>query len=343
MGRIILPQRKSLRIPENTLHMHAGAAGYYRAKVRKAETMEVTKDTGWFKNIITDRGLVEWYSLPHAGSFDDTGDIASNCCVGTGNTTPLTTDVQLAAFRAAVSSSTGGGTGGYPGKSSAGYVAAAGGDPAYWYARYNYQFGTGAAAGNLTEVGTYPGGASASSDLFSRALILDDAGNPTAITVLSDEILTVTWELRWYLDVTDHAFSFNLNGSPITGTYRLWQATQQLANTGNTKAGYKLITLYSGAIVPALSGSPTGQLGSINSNIYSIPIIQFVNDLSNSGTCYIDIKGTFPTNNGTGTIASFTFSYHMWAYQFGLLSAPIIKTLGQQLQCNFRCSWGRYP
>jgi hypothetical protein len=319
-----------------------GAAGFYRLEVNKAESNLLVKDTGWFKNIITDRGLVEWYILPKFGSFDDSGDIASNCCVGTGNTTPATTDVQLAAYLASASSTTGGGTGGYPGKASAGYVAAAGAEPAYWYARYTYQFGTGVAAGNLTEVGTYPGGASYSADLFSRALILDDMGNPTSITVLSDEILTVTWELRWYLDTTDHSFSFNLNGSPLTGTYRLFNGATQLANTGNVSAGYTNITLYSGDIVSALSGSPTGQLGNINSNYYTIPIVQFVNDLSNSGTCYIDKRGTFPTNNGTGTIASFTYQYHMWSYQFGALSIPITKTIGQQLQVNFRNSWARY-
>lgn len=334
MGRIILPQRVFLNTPSNPLHMHVGAAGYYRAEVQKADTLEITKDTGWFKNIITDRGLIEWYNLPKISGFDTTGDIATNCCVGTGNTTPATTDVQLANFIAAA-----GGV-----KSTSGYVAAAGSDPAYWYARYSYQFGTGAAAGNLTEVGTYPGGASASADLFSRALILDSSGNPTAITVLSDEILTVTWELRWYLDLTDHAFTFNLNGSPITGAYRLWNANTQRANTGNVSSGqFAVITLYSGVLAPVNVGDPTGQLGVITTNTASIPIVQFVNDLPNSGTCYVDMKGTFPTGAGTGTIASFAFSYHMWAYQFGNLSAPIIKTAGQQLQCNFRCSWGRYP
>jgi hypothetical protein len=342
MGKIILPKSNTIELA--TL----GVAGKYRAEIRKARTGKLRYDTGWFDNIITDRGLVEWWNLPHFGSFDN-GNIAAWCAVGTGNTTPQTTDVQLAAYRASAygTGGTGGGTG-YPSPNAQGYVAQVSVPgqpdyvPPYWYARYIYLFGTGAAAGNLTEVGVYPGGANAAADLFSRALILDDNGNPTAITVLSDEILTVTWELRWYLDVTDHAFSFNLNGSPVTGTYRLFQGSSQRAIPNAINMAGGTCQMYSGALVGVLGGTPTGFMGSINPNSNAMSFVQFVNDLANSGTCYYDTKGTFPTGVATGTINTFTFFGHMWSYQFGNLSSPIVKTAGQQLQVNFRASWGRY-
>ena len=91
-----------------------------------------------------------------------------------------------------------------------------------------------------------------------------------------------------------------------------------------------------------LGGTPTGFMGSINPNSNAMSFVQFVNDLANSGTCYYDTKGTFPTGVATGTINTFTFFGHMWSYQFGNLSSPIVKTAGQQLQVNFRASWGRY-
>lgn len=75
-----------------------------------------------------------------------------------------------------------------------GWVAASGGEAAYGLSRLSKQFGQGAAAGNLSEVGV---GRSAT-DLFSRALIVDGGGNPTTITVLPDEYLTVVYELRRY-------------------------------------------------------------------------------------------------------------------------------------------------
>jgi hypothetical protein len=355
MGRIILPETIFLAKGDsiasgNCIPVHMGMAGKYRAQITKGRTGKLKYDTGWFDNLITNRGLVEYWNLPHYGAFDS-GAIGASCAVGTGNTTPQVTDVGLASFTAAAGGTggTGGGTG-YPAPNAQGYVAQVSVPgqpdyvPPYWYMRYIYLFATGAAAGNLTEVGAYPGGGSPNADLFSRALILDASGNPTSITVLSDEILTVTWELRFYLDVTDHAFSFNLNGSPITGTYRLWNASSQSANPAAINTSGAGCTLYSGAMAASpLTGSPTGTIGNLASNSGAMSFVQFVNDIANSGTCYFDIKGTFPTGNGTGTIQSFSYNQHMWAYQFGALSSPIIKTAGQQLQVNFRASWGRYP
>lgn len=343
MGRIILPAGVSES--QNTIRLPTmGVAGKYRAQISKARTGKLKYDTGWFDNIVTNRGLVEWWNLPRFGAFDS-GSIAAWCCVGTGNTTPTVNDVQLAAYRASAygTGATGGGTG-YPSPNAQGYVAAAAPTPAYWYARYIYVFATGAASGNLTEVGVYPGGANVFSDLFSRALVLDGSGNPTSITVLSDEILTVTWELRWYLDTTDHAFSFNINASPVTGTYRLWQASTQRASPISINASGGACAMYTGAMAPSpLTGDPVGVNGTINNNSNPMSVVQFVDDIANSGTCYYDIQGTFPTGVGTGTNTAFTYSAHMWAYQFGNLSAPIIKTTGQQLRVNFRASWGRYP
>lgn len=338
MGRIILPRRE---IITPKFHVHTGMAGLYRLQVRKARTDKLKYDTGWFDNLITNQGLINYYTMPNFGAFDR-GAIACNCAVGTGNTTPTVNDTALANFVAAASGTgaTGGGTG-FPQPNATGYVAAAGSVPAYWFMTYIYQFATGVAAGNLTEVGAYPGGTSYTDSLTSRALILDDAGNPTAITVLSDEILTVTYQLRFYLDTSDHSFSFNLNGSPITGTYRLYGITSTPSMDVRTTSAAPAIELFSGAM-GTVTSRPTGSLGGIGSSSNAPTLVQTVNDIANSGTVYMDWKGTFPTSIGAGTIASFTYTAHMWKYQFGALSSPIIKTAGQQLQVNFRASWGRY-
>lgn len=352
MGRIILPDQYTLSKGEtgariyNTVDLNIGVAGYYRCEVTKSRTGKLKYDSGWFKNIITDRGLVEYWNIPKVGGSDN-GSIGGICSVGTGNATPLVSDVALANWRADAI-----GTGGFtPDPNVVGYVAQVStpGNPSYvppyWFARYVYQFDTGAAAGNLTEVGAHPSNMSHTSDMFSRSLIVDDDGNPTAITVLSDEILTVTWELRYYLDVTDHAFTFNLNGTPITGTYRLCQAATQRVDTGGITYRRPTINTYSnGTLGDVLTGRPTGQLGFINeSSPTGSPIYtQFVNDISNSGTCYADTKGTFAAGNGTGTIQAFTYENHIWAFQFGALSAGIPKTSGQQLQVAFRQIWGRF-
>lgn len=343
MGKIL--------IPDNTLILpKIGLAGFYRIQTHKYKSGKLHYDTGWFRNIITNVGLIDWYTNTGLGGYDYWGSMCAANCVGTGSATPTTSDTQLASFLASAGAKTSGGGTGYAGFDTTGYVAAAAPIPAYWYGQSSWQYGTGVAAGNLTEVGVFPGnpggGAVApyyNGHLFSRALILDSNGNPTTITVLSDEILTVTWQLNYYLDLTDHSFTFNLNGSPITGVYRMFAASSvPLEIASATRTTDYSITAYSGDIVSAISGSPTGKLGSINQNTAGMTVNNFVNDLSNTGTCYCDCTATCPTNTVTGTISSLSFQRHMWTYQFGQLSQPIIKSSGQQLQMGFRTAWGRY-
>lgn len=344
MGKIIIPD-SIIKLPK------IGVAGYYRLRTHKYKSGKLHYDTGWFPNIITNVGLVDWYSSGGLGSYDYWGSMCASNCVGTGSATPTVNDTQLATFLAASGPKQSGGGTGFAGFDSSGYVAAASPVPAYWYGISSWQYGTGAAAGNLTEMGVFPGnpGGGATTPyynghLFSRALILDSNGNPTTITVLSDEILTVTWQLRFYLDLTDHAFTFNLNSSPVTGVYRMYNVsnTGYGGLAGATRTTDYSIEAFSGSIVSPLTGAPSGPLGYINQTTAGMTINNFVNDLGNTGTCYCDCTVTSPINNMTGTIASITFRRHMWAYQLGQLSQPIIKSSGQQLQMRFRTAWGRY-
>lgn len=347
MGRIIVPG-KEIIAPFASTRM--GVDGLYRCQIRKERTGKLKYDTGWFHNLVTNLGLNQMWSV---GQYQPgvAGQQFQYGCVGTGSTTPTVNDIALAAYT--TKSNIGG-------ASTTGYVAATGtlGQPGYtapyWYLRKTWTFPTGTAAGNLTEVGNFPN--SQFSDhpentyLYSRALILDSDGNPTSITVLSDEVLTVTWELRYYLDVSDHSFSFNLNGSPITGVYRL----DDISNTPLRSDGYPIssslqynhCSLFSGDI-GAVTGRPSGTiLGTINTNSgSSFPWVSgsFTDDIDNTGTCYVDIGGIFPTSIGNGTALSFELGCGgTFSFQFGQLSSPIIKTSGQQLAVNFRVAWGRY-
>ncbi len=79
--------------------------------------------------------------------------------------------------------------------------------PGYCYIRRTYRFAAGVAAGNLSEVGVGWTG----SACFSRALIVDGGGTPTTITVLSDEILDVTYEFRRYWPAGDGTATLTVN------------------------------------------------------------------------------------------------------------------------------------
>lgn len=189
-----------------------------------------------FDNLITDTGL-EQYGL--VGS-----SLLTGCAVGTGTAVPAVSDTGLANQIAHTTNSGPGGT-----------RATVVGPPAYSFVRLVFRFPTGAAAGNLTEVGIR-GGSSSSGPLFSRARILDGSGNPTTITVLADEVLDVTYELRVYHVTTDVTGTVNLGGTNYDFTIRR-------ANSNSDEWGYPDLgfTLTRGSALPSVF---SGGIGAAN-------------------------------------------------------------------------------
>ena len=170
-----------------------GLEGLFRLQTFKKDSTEVVNDTGWFNNMILNTGLNQMIS---------TNDYLAYACVGTGANPVTATQTTLQTFlvNSAEGSSIGGGITG---------------NPYYSFQRVRYQFPVGSAAGNLTEVGIRGG---TTGNLFSRALIRDNLGNPTTFTVLGDEILQVTYELRCYPNQDDVVIN-NVESSPRSNAY----------------------------------------------------------------------------------------------------------------------------
>lgn len=165
----------SIKIP-------VGVAGlFHNVEVLRADG-SVKYETGEFKNLVLDQGLTRMVQF---GTNNVTPpDCFSVCSVGTGNTPPSTGQTQLD-NQVAIASTSGSPTG-------AGHNY----EDGYIWARYTYTFALGAINNqNIAELGIGWGGGTS---LFSRALIRDTEGNPTSITILSDEQLRVTWEHRRY-------------------------------------------------------------------------------------------------------------------------------------------------
>lgn len=156
--------------------------------------------------VLDENGIVKRKSAPsnnlilqtgYANMFADTGAIMSRLWVGTGSTPVSVTDAGLASPLTSTTSTESGGSGAVD--NASGF---------YVWGRTVYVFNTGAVVGNITEVGL---STNSSPYIFgSRALLRDSNGNPTAITVLSDEILRVTVELRWYPDTSESVSTLNL-------------------------------------------------------------------------------------------------------------------------------------
>lgn len=95
----------------------------------------------------------------------------------------------------------------------------------------------GAAAGNVSEISAgfsnnkYTKG-------FTRALILDTSGNPTTITVLADEVLIVTYEIRRrWISADQHTISYNDDGEPAETVVSYTQISDFSKNSAGLGAG----------------------------------------------------------------------------------------------------------
>lgn len=274
--------------------------------------------TGWFPNLITDIGL------NRIGS----GGYLAACQVGTNNTAPTVNDSGLAGYRAGTTT-----------QRSSSYSATTSA-PYYGWKRITFRFGVGAASGNLAEVAIATGAAQSGSTNFSRALILDEYGDPTTITVLSDEVLDVTYELRLYPDLVDRTGTVTISGSGDHAyTLRasivannLWGQYLGSKPSFDPFGGANTLAVFNGAI-GAVTGGPSGNSGAVRPWTAAY----------GNNNLYVDGTGSFGLDQGNlpGYIKSVRYQTSLGAYQYEL--DPVIqKDSTNTLTLTQRISWARY-
>lgn len=167
------------------LTTNCGVGAVLKLVVRKADTNEIVRETPEFHNLVLNTGLARMA----ADTWID------RCCVGTGNSLPVVSQVSLDNFLTSTTSIASGqaDTGGIQ-------VTTA---PFYWFGRRTWRFAVGVATGNISEIGL----GWSNNNLWNRALVKDVAGNPTTITVLSDEYLDVISEVRVYPSQSEGSFN----------------------------------------------------------------------------------------------------------------------------------------
>lgn len=277
-----------------------------------------TRETDWFHNLVLDTGLVRM----GVGTWID------RCCVGTGNSTPAVTQTALDAFKASTTT-----------QQASSVTVQTTTAPYYRSGIIRWRFGEGVAAGNISEVGMGWGNA----NLWNRALIKDSSGNPTTITVLSDEFLDVIAEIRDYpqqsysgtmnlLDKTGAIVSTHtVTGLPILqgGTVVYTQVGFYTGNTG--------VAVYTGVMGSSVTSIPSGSTtGAVSSYAITRPTptsTQYVAtlNLSESNFTHQSFKIA-----GTGLMVSFDSLYKFQ------ISPTITKTSSQVMTYTFTMSWGRY-
>lgn len=291
-----------------------GLAGRFRLIVRDGDTMEVTKDTGWFNNLILDQGLNLYGSNPN-------GHISQFCQVGTSNVAPNVTQTALVARVAGTSDMQ---------ESIAGNSGVA---PYYGWVRSRYRFAVGAAAGNLSEVGV---SGQTNAELFSRALIVDGGGSPTTITVLPTEVLDVWYELRMYPDPVDKIFQLQVGPTLHDCVLRpanIGSFQMPATNAGSFARGFYAggqLSCYSGAI-GAITSSPSGFMF----NAHSSAVQPY-----SSNSYRRAIQYTYGLSS-TGNIRSVATG--QWPAAFQCEFTPVIpKTNTNTLTLTFRVGWNRH-
>lgn len=303
-----------------------GLAGEYKIAARKANGSGERLLADWFSNNITEVGLDNLI----------TDGWKAYCHVGTG--TVAATDTDTALLTPVASSNA----------RSNSAVSNLGSTPYYTQASIDYQFPVG--AGTFTEVGVASGPHDGSYVLFSRALIVDGAGNPTAITTLADEFLVVTYRLRIYPNLTDETgtigvgadtHNYTIRAAAVTSTR--WRDSITNAGTSFLFAGgsHYLWVLAKSGILGSVTSEPGGPLGDVSASQQT-----YVNG---SRQVLADALFSFSAVNGAGFIRSLVFyvtrasnSSRGWgSYQIEF-DPPITKDSGIQLTFTVGMGWGRY-
>lgn len=299
------------------MNLHGGVAGHFTLQAVNVTTGAV-RHLAEFDNLILDAGLERM----------GTGSYLDVCRVGSGNSAPTNLQTGLdnkVASTSTIQSSTSG---------------AQGAAPYYGWKKTTFRFNAGTATGNLSEVGVGWGNTTTDNFLYSRALIKDGNGSPTTITVLADEFLDVTYELRCYPNLTDVTITgLDLGQSTHDVTIRAAKVTSAIdwgAGLGRQVVLYSPLgqfgSCYNGNI-GAITGSPSGSSSSLPVTTSSY--------LANSKKQQGVNSSSLNDANLANGIKSISLCTMIGSYQYEF-NPPIIKTSEKTLTLNFEVSWGRH-
>lgn len=312
----------------SALQINLECAGYFRLEKAKVDeqgneiegTREVVRD--WFRNLILNNGLDLMASANYLNA----------CQVGSGSLTP---DVAQTALQSRIAGSTTIQAEVYGTNNTV--------SPYYGWRRKTYRFVAGTATGNISELGIGP---AATGPLFSRALVLDSGGNPTTITILSDEVLDVIYEFRLYVPMTDASGSITLATEGSTHTWTSRACDVDAAQ--NTSWDYSL----GGAFGISTAGAYWGTNVRETNVLLAITADGFTNGSPTSVTAQTYTNGNYYRDylwfcdlnagnfaSGLGLLAmSGTFG----AFQFAF-NPKIAKVATKKLNLTVRLSWARRP
>lgn len=325
------------------LNASMGVGGKFRF-IRRREDLSIIEETPLSNNMVLNAGL-DWL-------FDDSRFTStwtnSGVQVGSGNTPPDPDDAGLETYVAGTTTTV---------------STSSSMDIPNRVQKITtvFRFTTGAAAGNLSEVGigigannnTSPTSAAKNGQpLFSRALIVDEFGNPTTITVLSNEILDVVWEYYKYAPIADITGSFDqdIDGSTVSFDYVARPATTTTGSSwGITSSGQVIPSRGAGGSMGnSGSGASTTGIGSAYTTLISagstqifcssfVPISPYV-----TGNYYLDARMFFDLSTANFNILGLKFNFTICGWMMEI-DPTVNKIDTKEYYIDVRLSIARYP
>jgi hypothetical protein len=291
-------------------------AGRYKLEVIRSNG-ERRLVSPWFDNLVLDAGLNRIGGNAPFGF----------AMVGTGTTAPAIGQTALVAQVGSTSTQQGS------------VVTGVDAPNGYSYMRITYRFGVGVATGTLSEVGV----GWSSTDCFSRALIVDGGGSPTTVTVLADEELDLTYELRAYWPLSDLTGvialdSINYSTRVRTALNGTWNDRWASFIAGGVSITSADVSLYPAQASLSAFGdqstAPSGTAGVISGALAN-------NGAYVSNQFYRNYRLTVGLSAYTSPIGAALLTTPLGYYKV-MFDAPIPKSGSNTLQLDFRLTFGRY-
>lgn len=289
-----------------------GLSGYFKLVAVNADTGAERELTGWFKNLITDAGLTRM----------GVGGNMGYAMVGSGSAAPNVLDTTLIAQIGWTSVEQ---------SSTSGTLSTS---PYYAWRRVTYRFPPGSATGNLYEVGI----GWTSTLVSSRSLIKDSQGNPTGVTVQSNEYLDVQYERRVYPPLGDTTFDVVIDGV----THSCLHRAMYLGNTGYWRGGDIGSTVGISTTVQAIARSVDIAAATSGPSGTNYSAGTYANQTAQVRSRSATASWSLTEGNTGSGIKSISYGWTggMGSYQVSF-TPNIAKDATKQLTLAFTCSWDR--
>lgn len=175
-----------------------------RFKLRAMKGDIIMRETPWCPNIIVNGAFDFW--LQNLTTTGIGGFVA-----GAGTATPQPTDTALQSF-----------LGGGSSVQESWVTRNTTVSPRSITVGVRIRANEGAVVGNVAEIALTRGSPSSSSPIINRARVVDEMGNPTTVTVLSDEFLEVIYEITLYaIEGATGTLTINIDGTPTDFDYEI--------------------------------------------------------------------------------------------------------------------------